>query len=60
MATTQKNHSVNDSKSNHGNTSKSNSGNNSSNFANMDVNKQRNIASKGGKASHSGGHSSGK
>jgi general stress protein YciG len=60
MATTQKNHSGNDNKSNHGSTSKSNSGNNSGNFANMDDNKQRDIASKGGKASHSNGNSNNK
>ena len=60
MATTQKNHSGNDSKANNSSNSRSNSSNNSNNFANMDDNKQREIASKGGKASHSGGNSTGK
>lgn len=56
MATNQKKHSGNESKSNHGH---SNSNNHSSNrgFAAMDDEKQREIASKGGKASHSGNHS---
>jgi len=60
MATTQKNHSGNDSKSTHGSNNRSNSNNNSGNFANMDDSKQKDIASKGGKASHSGGHSNSK
>lgn len=59
MATNQKNHPGSDKKSNNSGHNRSNSSNNSGNFANMDDNKQREMASKGGKASHTGGSHSG-
>ncbi|WP_179413297.1 KGG domain-containing protein [Mucilaginibacter sp. E4BP6] len=60
MATTQKNHSGNGSKANQGSHNRSTGNNNSGNFANMDENKQKEMASKGGKASHTGGNSTGR
>jgi len=60
MATTQKNNSGNSSKANQGSHSRSASSNNSGNFANMDENKQKEMASKGGKASHTGSNSTGR
>ena len=54
MATTQKNQNGNGRQS--GQHSQNRSGNsNSGNFVNMDDNKQREIASKGGKSSHASG-----
>jgi len=57
MATNQKNQSGSERQSNMNSQNRSNSGNNSGNFANMDDNKRREMASKGGKSSHSGGQS---
>jgi general stress protein YciG len=59
MATNPKNNSGSGSKSNQTSSNRAGS-NNSGNFANMDENKQREMASKGGKASHSGGNSQGR
>jgi len=60
MATTQKNQSANDSKANQGSHNRSTSNNNSENFANMDEKKQKEMASKGGKASHTSDNSTGR
>ena len=59
MATTnQKNQTGSERQSNMNSQNRSNSGNNSGNVANMDDNKRREMAGKGGKTSPSGGSSS--
>ena len=55
MATNQKSNPATGRQPNQGSQNRSSGSNNSGNFANMDDNKQREMASKGGKASHSGG-----
>jgi general stress protein YciG len=58
MATTnQKNQTGSERQSNMNSQNRSNSGNNSGNVANMDDNKRREMANKGGKTSPSGGSS---
>jgi hypothetical protein len=55
MATNQKSNPGTGRQSNQDGQNRASNSNNSGNFANMDDNKQKEMASKGGKASHSGG-----